>query len=107
MFVGKKQLNQLITLLDKEGGIRGSGRNADVALRSVRAKREAEEAGADNIKGPLISFAELGPDKDYRRAVHWLETLRIRRVKILEGGYNVSDTCHDIDRYHVYCWHRA
>ncbi|KAI0252694.1 hypothetical protein BJV78DRAFT_331476 [Lactifluus subvellereus] len=68
---GKKQLNQLITLLDKEGGIRGSSRNADVALRSVRAKREAEEA-----------------DKDYRKAVHWLETLRIRRVKILEGGYN-------------------
>ncbi|KAI0005390.1 hypothetical protein BJV74DRAFT_804021 [Russula compacta] len=68
---GKKQLNQLITLLDKEGGIRGSHRNADIALRSTRAKREAEEA-----------------DKDYRKAVHWLETLRIRRVKILEGGYN-------------------
>jgi len=68
---GKKQLNQLITLLDKEGGIRGSSRNADIALRSTRAKREAEDA-----------------DKDYRKAVHWLETLRIRRVKILEGGYN-------------------
>ncbi|KAI9512277.1 hypothetical protein F5148DRAFT_1163734 [Russula earlei] len=68
---GKKQLNQLITLLDKEGGIRGSSRNADIALRSTRAKREAEEA-----------------DKEYRKAVHWLETLRIRRVKILEGGYN-------------------
>ncbi|KAF8272362.1 hypothetical protein EI94DRAFT_1776950 [Lactarius quietus] len=68
---GKKQLNQLITLLDKEGGIRGSNRNADNALRSVRAKREADEA-----------------DKDYRKAVHWLETLRIRRVKTLEGGYN-------------------
>jgi hypothetical protein len=45
IFVGKKQLNQLITLLDKEGGIRGSNRNADLALRSTRAKREAEEAG--------------------------------------------------------------
>jgi hypothetical protein len=43
--IGKKQLNQLITLLDKEGGIRGSNRNADIALRSVRAKREADEAG--------------------------------------------------------------
>jgi hypothetical protein len=43
--LGKKQLNQLITLLDKEGGIRGSSRNADLALRSTRAKREAEEAG--------------------------------------------------------------
>ncbi|KAI9431433.1 hypothetical protein H4582DRAFT_2085110 [Lactarius indigo] len=68
---GKKQLNQLITLLDKEGGIRGSNRNAEIALRSVRSKREADEA-----------------DKDYRKAVHWLETLRIRRVKTLEGGYN-------------------
>jgi hypothetical protein len=31
--------------LDKEGGIRGSSRNADMALRSTRAKREADEAG--------------------------------------------------------------
>ena len=43
--IGKKQLNQLITLLDKEGGIRGNSRNADMALRSTRAKREADEAG--------------------------------------------------------------
>lgn len=28
-------------------------------------------------------------DKEYRKAVHWLETLRLRRVKLLEGGYNV------------------
>jgi hypothetical protein len=45
MLIGKKQLNQLITLLDKEGGIRGSSRQADMALRSTRAKREAEDAG--------------------------------------------------------------
>ena len=49
--IGKKQLNQLITLLDKEGGIRGSNRNADNALRSVRAKREADEAGVLAIEG--------------------------------------------------------
>jgi hypothetical protein len=77
--------------LDKEGGIRGSSRNADMALRSTRAKREAEEAG----KPPstpmfLASLVEFFLDKDYRKAVHWLETLRIRRVKILEGGYDVS-----------------
>ncbi len=36
-------------------------------------------------------LTELFSDKDYRKAIHWLETLRIRRVKILEGGYNVSD----------------
>ena len=38
------------------------------------------------------SFSKSVLDKDYRKAVHWLETLRIRRVKILEGGYNVSHT---------------
>jgi hypothetical protein len=56
MLIGKKQLNQLITLLDKEGGIRGSSRNADITLRSTRAKREAEEAGdVHNINGfPVV-----------------------------------------------------
>jgi hypothetical protein len=29
-------------------------------------------------------------DKEYRKAVHWLETLRLRRTKILEGGYKVG-----------------
>lgn len=29
-------------------------------------------------------------DKDYRKGVHWLETLRLRRTKILEGGYKVG-----------------
>ncbi|CDO72738.1 hypothetical protein BN946_scf184990.g21 [Trametes cinnabarina] len=66
---GKKQLNQLMTFLDKGGNVRDGGRS-DNALRSVRAKREAEEA-----------------DKEYRKAVHWLETLRIRRVKLLESGF--------------------
>lgn len=56
MLIGKKQLNQLITLLDKEGGIRGNSRNADITLRSTRAKREAEEAGdVHNINGfPVV-----------------------------------------------------
>ncbi|KAI0374525.1 RhoGAP-domain-containing protein [Pilatotrama ljubarskyi] len=66
---GKKQLNQLMTFLDKGGNPRDGGRS-DNALRSVRAKREADEA-----------------DKEYRKGVHWLETLRIRRVKILESGF--------------------
>jgi hypothetical protein len=99
MLIGKKQLNQLITLLDKEGGIRGSNRNADNALRSVRAKREAEDAGALIIPINPCFIAEPELDKDYRKAVHWLETLRIRRVKILEGGYNVSDmSCYAVGR---------
>ncbi|EJF66392.1 RhoGAP-domain-containing protein [Dichomitus squalens] len=66
---GKRQLNQLMTFLDKGGNVRDGGRS-DNALRLVRAKREAEEA-----------------DKEYRKGVHWLETLRIRRVKILESGF--------------------
>ncbi|KAI0735515.1 hypothetical protein C8Q76DRAFT_611686 [Earliella scabrosa] len=61
---GKRQLNQLMTFLDRDGA-----RN-DNTLRQVRAKREADEA-----------------DKEYRKGVHFLETLRIRRVKILESGF--------------------
>ena len=106
VLTGKKQLNQLITLLDKEGGIRGSHRNADIALRSTRAKREAEEAGASMMSRVFASSIESYLDKDYRKAVHWLETLRIRRVKILEGGYNVSQH-HTIDRYHERYLRRA
>ncbi|KAI0828264.1 RhoGAP-domain-containing protein [Trametes gibbosa] len=65
---GKKQLNQLMTFLDK-GANPGGGRSEN-ALKSVRAKREADEA-----------------DKEYRKGVHFLETLRIRRVKIIESGF--------------------
>ncbi|KAH7912985.1 hypothetical protein BJ138DRAFT_1171559 [Hygrophoropsis aurantiaca] len=69
---GKKQLNQLITFLDKSGTVKESlGVRSDTnALRAVRAKREADEA-----------------DKEYRNGVHWLETLRLRRTKILESAY--------------------
>ncbi|GBE78437.1 RhoGAP-domain-containing protein [Sparassis crispa] len=67
---GKRQLNQLITFLDKGGNAKETLGRSDNALRSVRAKREADEA-----------------DKEYRKAVHWLETLRLRRIKLLEAGY--------------------
>ncbi|KAJ3502317.1 hypothetical protein NLJ89_g8943 [Agrocybe chaxingu] len=68
---GKKQLNQLIGFLDKGGSVKDSlGGRENQALRTVRAKRDADEA-----------------DKDYRKGVHWLETLRLRRTKILESGY--------------------
>ncbi|KAK7064562.1 Rho GTPase-activating protein 27 [Favolaschia claudopus] len=69
---GKKQLNQLRGLLEKSGTVKeslGSGKETH-ALKAVRAKREADEA-----------------DKEYRNGVHWLETLRLRRIKILESGY--------------------
>ena len=45
--LGKKQLNQLKTFLDKSGTVKeglGSSRS-DAAVRNVRAKREAEDAG--------------------------------------------------------------
>ncbi|KAG6837886.1 hypothetical protein H0H93_013039 [Arthromyces matolae] len=69
---GKKQFNQLIGFLDK-GGVKESlgGGRENQALRTVRSKREADDA-----------------DREYRKGVHWLETLRLRRTKILEGGYN-------------------
>ncbi|KAG6891083.1 hypothetical protein C0995_014173 [Termitomyces sp. Mi166 len=68
---GKKQFNQLIGFLDK-GNVKDtlSGGRENQALRTVRTKREADEA-----------------DREYRKGVHWLETLRLRRTKTLEGGY--------------------
>ena len=50
VLLGKKQLNQLITFLDKGGAkeVLG-GRPESNALRSVRAKREADEAGASSL----------------------------------------------------------
>ncbi|SJL04121.1 uncharacterized protein ARMOST_07481 [Armillaria ostoyae] len=47
----------------------------------------------------LIGFLEFRAapeleeaDKEYRRGVHWLETLRLRRTKTLESGYNSLST---------------
>ncbi|EAU92860.2 hypothetical protein CC1G_03647 [Coprinopsis cinerea okayama7 len=79
---GKKHINQLIGGFLEKGGVKEtlSGVREHQALRTVRAKREADEA-----------------DKEYRKGVHWLETLRLRRTKILESGYKVSsDACHFI-----------
>ncbi|KAJ7139686.1 hypothetical protein C8R44DRAFT_309860 [Mycena epipterygia] len=69
---GKKQLNHLRGFLEKSGSVKESlgGARDNHALRAVRAKRETDEA-----------------DKEYRNGVHWLETLRLRRIKTLENGY--------------------
>ncbi|KAF9229718.1 RhoGAP-domain-containing protein [Gyrodon lividus] len=78
---GKKQLNQLITFLDKGTTVKETlgVRSENSALRAVRAKREADEA-----------------DKEYRKGVHWLETLRLRRAKILESAYtSLENFTHD------------
>ncbi|KAJ6575529.1 hypothetical protein B0H10DRAFT_1963810 [Mycena sp. CBHHK59/15] len=78
---GKKQLNQLRGFLEKSGSVKetlNSGRESH-ALKTVRAKREADEAGE-------FSSRRCG-NKEYRNGVHWLETLRLRRIKTLESGY--------------------
>ncbi|KAJ7042609.1 hypothetical protein C8F04DRAFT_83781 [Mycena alexandri] len=72
---GKKQLNQLRGFLEKSGTVRDGAGRENHALKAVRAKREADEA-----------------DKEYRNGVHWLETLRLRRIKILESGYRSLET---------------
>ena len=51
----------------------GFGDRGSAALRGVKAKRDADEA-----------------DKEYRKGVHWLETLRLRRSTIIRSGYTVS-----------------
>jgi hypothetical protein len=83
------------TVMERVGSI-GSGLGAlggKDPLRGVRAKREADEAGRYcvacgwmwNSNTDLPTFL----DKEYRKGVHWLETLRLRRMKILEAGYMV------------------
>ncbi|KIM29131.1 hypothetical protein M408DRAFT_128687 [Serendipita vermifera MAFF 305830] len=72
---GKRQLNNLRTLIETKGVGRESNAKAEAALRVVRAKREADEA-----------------DKEYRKGVHAMETLRLRRAKTLEAGYTSLET---------------
>jgi hypothetical protein len=36
-------------------------------------------------------YAEMKPDKEYRGAIHHLETIRLRRMSTLEGAIKVSD----------------
>ncbi|TRM65964.1 hypothetical protein BD626DRAFT_194822 [Schizophyllum amplum] len=67
---GKRQLNTLMGLLDKSASVRETGGRENHALRVVRLKREADEA-----------------DQEYRKGVHWLETLRLRKMKTLESAY--------------------
>ena len=84
-------MNQLITFLDKGGGRDTSAGRSENTIRAVRVKREADEAGLlfSSEINPLTPTT-LIPDKEYRKAVHWLETLRLRRVKTLENGYKVG-----------------
>lgn len=71
---GRRQLNNLRTLIETKGGVGGNPKG-EIALRGVRARRDADEA-----------------DKEYRKGVHAMETLRLRREKILEAGYTSLET---------------
>lgn len=90
-----------MTFLDKGGNMKDLAGRSDNALRSVRAKREADEAGVLPFDVIYLCTVLHVPtqDKEYRKGVHWLETLRLRRVKILESGYKVSPESSQRVRY--------
>ncbi|KAL5636007.1 hypothetical protein ACGC1H_004724 [Rhizoctonia solani] len=75
----KKGLNQLKSFLDgkRDGGgsLREGSERGNSALRNVRARREAEEA-----------------DKEYRRVVYKLETLRRWRGNVIRAGFTSLET---------------
>lgn len=64
-------------------------RSENSALRAVRAKREADDAGKSCVGVRKLCEANFSTDREYRKGVHWLETLRLRRTKILASGYKV------------------
>ncbi|QRV86267.1 Rho GTPase-activating protein gacY [Ceratobasidium sp. AG-Ba] len=76
---GKKGLNQLKSFLDSKrdggGSLREGSERGNIALRNVRAKREAEEA-----------------DKEYRKVVYKLETLRRWRGNVIRAGFTSLET---------------
>ncbi|KAG9121375.1 hypothetical protein FRC07_002692 [Ceratobasidium sp. 392] len=76
---GKKGLNQLKSFLDSKrdggGSLREGSEKGNIALRNVRAKREAEEA-----------------DKEYRQVVYKLETLRRWRGNVVRAGFTSLET---------------
>ncbi|KAG8748059.1 hypothetical protein FRC10_009812 [Ceratobasidium sp. 414] len=76
---GKKGLNQLKSFLDSKrdggGSLREGSERGNMALRNVRAKREAEEA-----------------DREYRQVVYKLETLRRWRGNVIRAGFTSLET---------------
>jgi len=79
-----------MTFLDKgtaKEALRG-GLDKD-PLRSVRAKREADEAGKESLFFLSHSATLFLADVQYRNAVHWCETLRLNREKTVQAGHHV------------------
>ncbi|CUA72376.1 Rho GTPase-activating protein gacY [Rhizoctonia solani] len=75
----KKGLSQLKSFLDNKrdggGSLREGSERGNSALRNVRARREADEA-----------------DKEYRRVVYKLETLRRWRGNVIRAGFTSLET---------------
>jgi hypothetical protein len=97
---GKRQLNQLMTFLDKSNTMKdgAGGRSAEASLRVIRVKREMDDAGAWRAF-KFRTTRQRNVDQEYRKGVYRLETLRLRRVKTLQAGYNV---CSSFVRIYMY-----
>ena len=54
-------------------------------VRNVKPMRLVSVISASS----LINLFRFVSDKEYRKGVYWLETLRLRRSKILESAYTV------------------
>lgn len=63
-------------------------------LKTVRFVQFAPNVKRMRLVSPSLflsdAFFTFVPDKEYRKGVHWLETLRLRRTKILESAYKVQ-----------------
>lgn len=69
--------------------MKDGGSQNNTALRTVRAKRDLDEAGMQFFHITKGTVSHDDSDKEYRKGVHWLESLRLRRTKTLESGYKV------------------
>lgn len=58
-------------------------------LFALYAQREMQTKQVTRIHFFTTTFIFRLLDREYRKGVHWLETLRLRRTKILESGYKV------------------
>lgn len=56
---------------------------------ALYVQREMQTKQVTRIYFFTTTFIFRFLDREYRKGVHWLETLRLRRTKILESGYKV------------------
>jgi hypothetical protein len=48
-YVGRRQLNNLRTLIETKGVTKEGGARTEAAMRGLRAKRDADEAGTHSL----------------------------------------------------------